>query len=74
MVDHQLVSQLLRYKDSILTKLGEESIADSKYLDFANTFDKGEHKILLPKAKNLNVKGEILTWIRKFPETMQAGS
>ena len=56
-------SQLLRYYDSILTKLEKGSIVGPIHFDFANAFDKVDHNILLLKAQNLNIEGK---WTESF--------
>ena len=41
-------------------------MADVVYLDFANTFDKVDHGILMRKLCLMEVGGPLLAWIRCF--------
>ena len=54
------VNQLLRYYDSVLTKLEEGSKEDSIFLDFAKAFKKVDHNILSLKAKSPKIKVKYL--------------
>ena len=54
------------YYDSILSMLEEGERVDAVYLDFAMTFDKVDHGILLGKAEAHGIRGKILTWLAIF--------
>ena len=62
------ISQLLSYYDSILSMLeaNRGSKVDVIYLDFAQSFDKVDHGILLSKLDKLGFKGKIHNWLRTF--------
>ena len=60
------LTQLLEHFDTVLKTLNSGDEVDVIYLDYAKAFDKVDHAILLAKLEKSGVKGQILSWIKKF--------
>ena len=60
------LTQLLHHMDEILKSLEGKKNVDVVYLDFAKAFDKVDHKILMKKIKQFNIKGKLHSWINSF--------
>ena len=65
------LSQLLLHHNKILEKLEKSNNVDVIYLDFAKTFDKVDHSILLNKLKKIAINGKIGVWIHNFLSNRQ---
>ena len=59
-------SKLLAHHDWILLNLAKGRNIDVVFLDFAKTFDKVDHGILLHKIKALGITGKMGVWIHAF--------
>ena len=60
------LSALLDVYDDVMHMLNGDSIVDMVYLDFAKTFDKVDHGILLHKVKDLGITGKLGQWFYHF--------
>ena len=60
------LTQLLSYCDDIMKGVLSGSDTDAIYLDFANAFDKVDHRLLIEKLKKYGFNGKILLWLKSF--------
>ena len=60
------LSHLLDHFQKIIDMMNEGTDVDVIYLDFAEAFDKVDHKILLQKLSKLRISGPIYRWIESF--------
>ena len=60
------LSALLDVFDNIMNMLGKDPSVDMVYLDFAKSFDKVDHSILLHKLKDLGITGKLGVWFFHF--------
>ena len=60
------MSALLDVFDNIMNMLGKDPSVDMVYLDFAKSFDKVDHGILLHKLKDLDITGKLGVWFFHF--------
>ena len=66
MAKKSCLTNLLHCLEEVTTILDSGDCVDILYLDFAKAFDKVQHKRLLSKLEALNIKGEILAWIKAW--------
>ena len=62
------VTQLLRYLNSCAETIVNGGVTDTIYLDFAKAFDTVPHLRLIGKLKSYGIEGDILKWMRSFPQ------
>ena len=60
------LSALLNVFDDIMHIMSGGNTVDMVYLDFANTFDKVVHGVLLHKIKTLGITGKLGVWLYHF--------
>jgi len=60
------LSQLLTHYEKVIQAIQDGGNADVIYLDFAKTFDKVDHGILLHKIKALGIGGKLGEWLHSF--------
>ena len=60
------LTQLLSHLDDIVQGLSSGVDTDAIYLDFAKAFDKVDHRLLLPKMKNLGFHERVTKWVKSF--------
>ena len=60
------LSQLLEHHNKILEESEKSNNVDVIYLDFATSFDKVDHGILLNKLKKIGINGIVCVWIHNF--------
>ena len=66
MAKKSCLTNLLHCLEEVTAILDSGDCVDILYLDFAKAFDKVQHKRLLSKLEALNIKGEILAWIKAW--------
>ena len=66
MAKKSCLTNLLHCLEEVTSILDSGECVDILYLDFAKAFDKVQHKRLLSKLEALNIKGEILAWIKAW--------
>lgn len=62
------LSNLLEFLETITKVMDEGDPVDVLYLDFSKAFDKVPHKRLVQKLGSMNIKGNILNWIKNWLE------
>ena len=60
------LTNLLHSMEEVTNILDDGDCADILYLDFAKAFDKVQHRRLLSKLEALNIKGQVLDWIKAW--------
>ena len=65
------LSRLLEHHNKILEELEKSNNVYVIYLDFAKSFDKVDHGILLNKLKKIGINGKIGVWLHNFISNRQ---
>ena len=60
------LSQLLAQYNLVLRQMEEGKNIDVIYLDFAKTFDKVDHGILIHKLRDIGISGKLGIWLNDF--------
>ena len=59
-------TQLLEFADELVNNMAKGKQTDILVMDFANTFDKVNHSLLVHKLHHYGIQGKLLTWISDF--------
>ena len=63
---HSCLTQLLHHFDDVPENYLVGADTDSIYLDYAKTFDKVDHALLIKKLQRYGIYPQVVNWIRSF--------
>ena len=63
---HSCTTQLLELMEDFTNLYEMEIPFDCIYLDFAKAFDRVSHQRLLTKLYNIDIRGNLMNWIKDF--------